>query len=151
MSSQVQRVLYPNGQLKAEAPMVNGRIHGLKRDYHPNGQVALEIPFYHGLPNGMAKVCAADGRLLGEYTMEHGTGVMKLWHGNGVLASEVSMVEGFITGRQRTWYEDGLPVPDMYWIRGKKVSRKKYLEACKTDPELPQYPETKSPVSRKKA
>jgi hypothetical protein len=146
MSSQVQRVLYPNGQLKAEAPMVNGRIHGLKRDYHPNGQLALEIPFYHGLPNGTAKVWAADGRSLGDYTMEHGTGVMKLWHSNGVPASEVSMVEGLITGRQKIWYEDGKALPETYWIRGRKATRKNYLEACKTDPDLPRYEEGEKPA-----
>ena len=67
---------------------------------------------------------------------------MKQWYDNGCLSSEVSVVKGLITGRQKTWYEDGEPVPDAYWIRGKRVSRKKYFEACKTDSELPQYPET---------
>jgi antitoxin component YwqK of YwqJK toxin-antitoxin module len=55
------------------------------------------------------------------------------------------------TGRQKCWDENGDFVVEAYWIKGKKVSRKRYLEACKTDSELPQYPEPKSPISRKKA
>lgn len=129
---------------------MNGRTHGLKRDYHPNGQLAAEISYKNGLQHGTAKIWAADGRFLGEYALEHGTGLGKVWYDNGDLHSEVFLLKGLPTGRQKAWYEDGVSVPDTYWIRGKKVSRKKYFEACKIDSELPRYPETKSPVSRKK-
>ena len=139
MGSTIQRVLYPNGQLKTEAPLVNERIHGIKRDYHPNGQLAAEIPFDNGFSHGTAKLFALDGRLLGKWTSEHGTGVIKQWYNDGRLSSEVSIVKGLLTGRQKTWYEDGVPLPDCYWIRGKKVSRKQYITACETDSELPRY------------
>jgi antitoxin component YwqK of YwqJK toxin-antitoxin module len=97
-----------------------------------------------GVVHGVAKAWATDGRFLGEYTLDHGTGLAKKWHDNGIPWLEVPFVNGLPTGRQHTWYEDGEPAPDIYWIKGKKVSRKKYHEACKMDSELPYYPESKS-------
>ena len=151
MSAQYQRFFHPNGQLRIEIPQVNGRAHGMVREYHSNGQLAVETPNENGLAHGTAKVWDAEGRFLGDYTLDRGTGIVKKWHSNGVLWAEVPVLKGMPTGRQKTWYEDGVPLPAAYWIRGKQVSRKKYLEACKTDWELPQYPETKSPGSRNKA
>jgi len=72
--------------------------------------------------------------------MVQGTGVVKLWYDNGVVSSEISMVRGLPTGRQRAWDETGAKVAEVYWIKGKRVSRKKYSEARKTDAGLPEYP-----------
>ncbi len=119
--------------------MVNGRPHGVRRDYHPNGQLAAEITYEHGVQHGLAKMWASDGRFLGAYALDRGTGIAKNWHDNGVQSSEVPLLKGVPTGRQKTWYEDGEPVADAYWIRGKQISRKKYLEACQSDPDLPKY------------
>ena len=82
--------------------------------------------------------------------MDHGSGIAKMWYANGVQSGELPVSKGLLNGCQKTWYEDGKSVPDNYFIRGKKVSRKKYFEVCMTDPELPRYPEPKWPVSRKK-
>lgn len=73
--------------------------------------------------------------------MEHGTGVAKAWHDNGMLHTEVAMAKGLLNGRQKSWDEEGEPAGTLYWIRGKKVSRKKYFEATVADPALPQYPD----------
>ena len=125
-------------------------MHGVKRDYHSNGQLAAETPYDGGLPHGVVKAWAPDGKLLGSYNLDRGSGISKHWYDNGMLSGEVPLLKCVPTGRQKTWYEDGKPLPDAYWIRGKQVSRKKYFEACKTDSELPKYPETKAAASRKK-
>lgn len=150
MSGQTRQFFHPNGRLQSEIPLVNGRPHGITMDYHPNGQLAAEIPVENGLQHGTARLWATDGRLLGEYEMKHGTGVAKIWYDNGVVQSEVPMVKGLVTGRQRSWDEKAEPGATLYWIRNKKVSRKKYLEAAAADPTLPQYPDEKPPVSRQK-
>lgn len=130
--------------------MQNGRAHGMSRSWHPNDVLASEVPFEIGLQHGIARFWGADGRLFGEYSMDRGTGVFKRWYDNGVLAHETTTLKGLPTGLQKCWDENADFIVEAFWIRGKKVSHKKYLEACKTDPELPQYPETKSQVSRKK-
>ncbi len=70
---------------------------------------------YHPFPPA-----PTDGRLLGEYTLDHGTGVAEKWYDDGSPAAEVPLLKGMPTGRQKTWYEDGVPVPDRYRIRGQK-------------------------------
>ncbi|EEF60256.1 hypothetical protein Cflav_PD2952 [Pedosphaera parvula Ellin514] len=76
--------------------------------------------------------------------MEHGVGVHRDWYDNGILSQELDAYKGLPNGRQKCWDENGEFPLETYYIMGKKVSRKKYLEACKTDPKLPQYPEEKS-------
>ncbi|MEI7729242.1 MAG: hypothetical protein WCO56_06705 [Verrucomicrobiota bacterium] len=141
MNSEVLRLFHSNGSLRIEIQRRNGRAHGMNREYYPNGQLASEIPYEDGFQNGTAKFWAMDGRFLGEYTLNCGSGLAKKWYDNGVLCAEVTLAKGLPHGRQKTWYEDGKPAPDSYWIKAKKVSRKKYLKACEIDPALPLYPE----------
>lgn len=148
MSIQIQRYYYPDGKLHYEIPQQNGRAHGLVKEYHPNGQLAIETPNENGLVNGIVRAWDSEGHLLGEYTLAQGNGIIKTWHANGVLWGEVTVMKGMPTGLQKTWYEDGVRLPDTYWLRGKRVSRKKYFEACAVDSGLPQYPE-KTPVGKK--
>lgn len=122
---------------------MNGRLHGITRQFHPNGQLEAELPYDNGLPHGIAKFWATDGRFLGEFQMEHGTGVVRMWYEDGSLQAEVPFLRGLLTGRQKSWDEVGEPFATLFWIRGQKATRKKYLEACKTDPELPRYPKGK--------
>jgi antitoxin component YwqK of YwqJK toxin-antitoxin module len=132
MNSKVTRLFHPNGALRAEIPLQNGRPHGLRKDWHLNGTLAAEIPFENGLQHGVTKAWATDGRLLGEYVMEHGVGTFKSWYDNGVLSQEIEMRAGEPNGRQRSWDENGEFVGEAYWIKGKKLSRKKYIEASKS-------------------
>jgi len=80
--------------------------------------------------------------LLGEYHMKNGTGTSKSWHENGQLEGEMSHIGGQFCGRQRVWFEDGELAGTQYFLWNGKVSKKKYFEACKTDPVLPRYDET---------
>ena len=134
----VKRDYYPSGILRSETPMAFGRVHGLTKGWHSNGVLASEVPFENGMQHGVAKFWAADGRFLGDYLMDHGTGVVKLWYDNGVLRSEVPFLSGLLTGCQKSWDELGEPGATVYWIRGKKVSRKKYIQASTADTALPQ-------------
>ena len=153
MAVQIQHYFHPNGRLRIEIPQLNGRPHGLSRAYHSNGQLASEISYENGLQHGPARAWAIDGRFLGEYILEHGTGVAMQWHENGTLWGELPLQKGMPTGRQRTWLENGESIPGSYWVRGEKLSRKKYLEACKNDPDLPRYNDsnTKSAVTPSRA
>jgi hypothetical protein len=82
--------------------------------------------------------------------MDHGTGVERKWYESGQLEREAASVHGKLCGRFCCWYEDGKQVSTSYYIMDKKVSKKKYDEACKSDPTLPRYeddePKLKSQV-----
>lgn len=135
----IERDYYPNGQLSWEAGFIGDKLEGKNRSWHENGQLEWETFYENGLEHGVASQWDKDGKLLGQYNMDRGTGVEKKWYENGQLEREVSCVQGQFCGRFRCWFEDGEVISTSYYIRNKKVSRNKYMEACKTDPTLPRY------------
>ena len=138
--TRIERSHYPNGQLRWEGSFEGEHLNGPNKQWHENGMLASERFFdKKGLEHGIAKQWNKEGKLLGEYQMNHGTGVSKTWHENGQLTGEISIVRGQFSGRLRCWFEDGDLVGAEYYIKNRTVSKKKYDEACKTDPTLPRY------------
>jgi len=135
----VEKRYYANGKIESEITFVDGVPNGINRRWYPNGVLADETPIQNGRCEGVAKHWGENGDLIGTYEMRDGTGLMRTWYNNGVLSGEISFVKGQFTGRQRVWFEDGELVTQLFWIRGRKVSKKKYLEASKEDPSLPRY------------
>jgi hypothetical protein len=138
-TTKTERRFYPNGQLEWEGTFVDGRPHGIQRRWYPNGVLSDETPLQDGNYEGIGKHWNNKGELVGTWEVRNGRGVFRMWHENGVLSGELPYLDGNWTGRQRVWFEDGELVTQVFWLRGRKVSRKKYLEACKTDPSLPNY------------
>jgi hypothetical protein len=135
----VQQSFYPSGQIESEVTLVGGLPNGFTRFWHPNGVLAQELAVKDGRPEGISRHWNEKGEEVGSFEIRNGTGVMKTWHPNGTLQGELTYVDGEWTGRQRVWFEDGEFAAQVFWLRGRKVSRKKYLEACKADPTLPNY------------
>lgn len=138
--TKVESDYYPNGQLSWQATIKNGKPFGLVRHWHENGVLKRES--FHddeGLKHGVVKTWNKEGKLLGECHFEHGTGISKSWYENGQLERETFYVRGKDCGRARMWDEDGSLMSVNYYLKGSKVSRDKYLAACKKDPALPCY------------
>jgi uncharacterized protein YeaO (DUF488 family) len=135
----VKKYYHPNGQLRWEGSFQGERPEGSNRQWHENGVLKEEHFYERGLEHGVIRQWNQDGKLLGEYTMKYGTGTTKRWHENGQLESELSHIDGQFCGRHRVWFEDGVLAGTEYYIWNRKVSKKKYIEACKTDPVLPRY------------
>ena len=137
---------HETGALRFQATYANGLRHGISRTWHKNGVLATEGTYVNGALDGTVRHWNEKSDLLGSFEMKNGTGLTKQWYPNGQLYAEISMVNGSFTGRQRVWFEDGEFVTSVFYIRNRKVSKKKYVEACKTDPALPRYdePEAKS-------
>jgi hypothetical protein len=144
-----ERSYYPNGQLRWEGSFDNGKPVGTNRQWHENGVLSSDCSYKDGLEHGIAKQWNNEGKLLGEYKMDHGTGVRKNWYENGQLHGETSFVKGQFCGRFRIWFEDGDFIGSEFYIRNRKISKKKYDEACKSDPTLPRY-EDKDPKTKLK-
>jgi hypothetical protein len=86
------------------------------RTFFPNGKVESEVTLTDGKPNGVAKY----------------------WHPDGKLKTVMHMVQGQPTGRMRCWDETGTLITETYLLDGRQISKKKYSEACKRDPSLPE-------------
>lgn len=143
----VEKSYYPNGNLRGECSVHNGKPVGTTRLWHENGMLAWECPFESGLQHGVVRQWNRNGELLGEYRMDRGTGLEKQWYENGQLERECFSIAGKLCGRLRAWEEDGLLESEEYYVRGKRVSKKKYGEACNIDPTLPRYADGNKPES----
>jgi len=135
-----KKICYPNGKLRAEISYKQGVPHGYQRVWHENGILASENYFNYGAPEGVGRQWDKDGNLLFSYKIRNGTGIQKVWYANQGFWAEISWVNGKMTGRQRTYsIDDGAIMGDTFWIENEEVSKKNYIEACKTDPNLPRY------------
>lgn len=62
---------HPNGQLRAQYPIEQGKIHGIVREWWDNGQPSTETHFEHGLRHGSNRYWNREGRLLKEQVYDH--------------------------------------------------------------------------------
>jgi len=135
----IQRFYYRNGQIRVENREVDGKLHGVCRTWHYNGQLAEERRHDHDQLHGTSRQWDAKGRLLGSFTMNHGTGTLRSWHDNGRLKIETELVGGKFHGRTRMWLRDGTLVMENYYIQNLDVTRTAYLKAARKNPDWPQH------------
>lgn len=148
----------------------NGRIAGHKVEYNERGVVIYDEPFVDGVHHGWAKQYDSRGRLLLASPFKHGTGTDFWCDEKGRLHEEHPHGKSF--GWERWWNRDQRSVSSEkgwfgpYWhgisrvwtcgtldadypeffIRNKKVSKRRYVAAAKRDSTLPKYrPEDDSP------
>jgi len=148
------RGYHDNGAIESEAILrrERGAIEGMSRRWHQNGVLAEEFSVHDGVYDGVHRIWDANGKLLDEFEMKKGTGVSHIWalsrDSQWELIGETSMIDGRMTGRQLCYADaqakEGF---ELYWINDKKVSKKRYLEACAKDLKLPRY-EGEPPLAR---
>lgn len=139
----VERSYYRNGQLREEISSLGRKLHGPYRTWHPNGKPAFGAFYERGLLHGLCRQWNDQGRLLGSFRIQHGTGIRRDWFQNGQLQFETSMVNGFFTGRMRSWLRDGSLAFESYAVENRDVSQVKYRAATRRHPEYPRYPASK--------
>jgi len=139
VKANIQRSYFRNGQPYEVVPLRNGRRHGLVRTWHKNGILASEERYQRGFLHGVCRQWDEAGRLLGKFTMVHGTGIQREWHDNGRLKIEVSTVRGKFCGRNRIWLRDGTLFSERFYLHGQVVSTDDYRAAAAKDWTLPKY------------
>jgi MORN repeat variant len=137
VSNKIQKSYYRNGQIRDEVSLRNGQRHGHVRSWHKNGCRASEEPYVNGILHGVCRQWSESGRLLGKYTMGHGTGVQRNWHDNGRLQMELSTMRGEFCGRSRSWLSDGTLLSNHIYLHGTQVSAEEYRTAAAKDKSLP--------------
>lgn len=136
--NKMKRDYHDNGMIRFESDFIDGVPHGLQRHWHPNGVLAMEMPFDHGIIDGMVRQWNHKGELVATSNLKMGTGVLRTLNLEQGLDGEITYVDGKFTGRQRC-YCGGELMATVFWLDNDKVSRKRYLEACKQNPNLPRY------------
>ncbi|MCX6381579.1 MAG: hypothetical protein NT023_19235 [Armatimonadetes bacterium] len=158
-----------DGSCDMEISYRNGVMHGWYYTFHTPTQLMSAEPWESGLVHGTAYQWDRQGNLIGQYTMEHGTGLDLWWHENfeteghhlseayhyqnglrhgyewsfseGGLHREVPWFEGKQHGVERHWNFNGRLRRGytQYWLGGVQVKRPEYLRAAKTDSTLPPF------------
>jgi antitoxin component YwqK of YwqJK toxin-antitoxin module len=73
------RRFHETGELEYECPLKNGLAHGIEYRSDVPGELLSAEPYSNGLPHGTARQWSKDGKLIGSYTMRHGTGIDLWW------------------------------------------------------------------------
>jgi antitoxin component YwqK of YwqJK toxin-antitoxin module len=172
----VGRRWWDDGQLCLERPMRQGRQNGTEYDFYWDGAIASTEPYRDGKPHGTAKQWSPEGELLITYTMINGTGV-DLWCDwqTRTLSEECHRKNGSIFGYSRRWNTDDKTIYEEYhideagyhgitreWndagklkrgfpkyhVKGRQVSKRQYLAACRADSTLPLFLESENKSDR---
>src|SRR5438105_4971551 len=104
------------GRLVIERALKNGVPHGPERHWGSDGHLEFETTYVNGLEHGVARQWC-QGRLVGSYHLEHGTGV-DLWRDcTGTLSEERHYQHGRRRGFERWWTGDDATVWEEghYW------------------------------------
>lgn len=156
----------PSGTLVMEYSIKNDKMHGAFRTWHENGQMCEEASYVDGNEHGLTTQYDHTGRLLGSYTMAHGTGVDLWFADDGSLAEERQYKDGLRHGYERWWNGDNTTVGQeahywqgeghgifrewnvhgrlrrgypRYFVQGKRVTKRQYERTCRQDTTLPRF------------
>jgi hypothetical protein len=160
-----RRVRDEAGRVTHEHGLKDGRKHGPERSWDDEGHLKWETCYADGLEHGTARQWDR-GRLVGTYTMVHGTGV-DLWRdADGRLSEERYYEAGTWHGFERWWRWDERTVWkeshfrhgrehgvfrewndrgrlhrgfSCYFVAGERVNKRRYLRAAAADPSLPPF------------
>jgi antitoxin component YwqK of YwqJK toxin-antitoxin module len=163
-----QRWWYEDGSLEFEEQMRGGEVHGHMYRFYESGQLMEVQPYCDGKMHGTGQQWSEDGRLLVAWQLARGTG-LDLWcdSSTGTLAEEHRRPGEGQLGYTRQWNADertvwqeycyvlglgyhgvwrewntrgrlrrGFP---RYYVNDRRVTKRQYLRACRTDPMLPRY------------
>jgi hypothetical protein len=77
------RQFHETGDQEYERPLRNGVTHGIEYRSDVPGKLLSAEPYSNGLPHGIARQWSDEGRLIGTYSMKHGTGLDLWWCQHG--------------------------------------------------------------------
>ncbi|MBN9689228.1 MAG: hypothetical protein J0M24_03230 [Verrucomicrobia bacterium] len=137
MGKTIEISRYRNGQVRERIPLQDCARHGRVQSWHRNGVLASEEFYVNGRLHGIGRQWDETGKLLGEFTVDQGTGVQREWHDNGRIKVEVCLVAGKFCGPSRIWLRDGTLLSERFFLQDRPVSRAQYSRAVAKNPTLP--------------
>ena len=146
------QVSYDRGAVTYAEPFKNGLVHGWAKQFDLRGRrLIFESPFRNG--TGTDYWCYDDGRLCEEHPLVEGkqSGCERWWNEDQEsIYEETHFLNGEWHGIKRHWTRGRLDRDfPQFFVRGKRVSKPKYLAAARRDPTLPPYrPEDDAPARR---
>ena len=166
------RAYNSNGDLRVETPLKNGRKHGREYIWNEDGALESVEPYVEGKLHGLAKQFGRKGNVIGTYRLVGGTGY-DIWRyereDGSTGISEIHSLQdnvphgfewwlkadqhsvwherhwqqGKVHGIERMWNDKGQIKRGYpkYWILNQAVRKRIYLKAAEQDISLPTYRE----------
>lgn len=102
---------YPEGTLKEESALLDGKRHGLWKTFYNDGKLKTEMPYHTGYPDGLSKTYYPNGNLKEETLFVQGQkkGVSREFYESGALKSESSYQDGRKLGESKNFADTGSP------------------------------------------
>jgi hypothetical protein len=167
-----QRAYNRERSLIIETPLKNGQKHGREFIWNDHGALESVEPYVEGKMHGLAKQYGQDGKVIGTYRFVRGTGY-DIWRHqmeDGTIGiSEIHSLQeglphgyewwlkldqhsvsherhwhkGMVHGIERMWNDKGRLQRGYpkFWIQGQAVSKRVYLKAAAQDQTLPPFEE----------
>ncbi len=113
---------YPDGRLKLEGYLLDGKRHGLWTEYHQDGGRS-QTEYDGGTKHGQEGAWNADGkvRYLGEYDRGEMAGEWMSWHRNGNVHTRRGYAGGQVHGGLQTFHESGVLAEDQMFHEGAEI------------------------------
>lgn len=151
-----RRIYNYAGILIMETPMKAGLKQGREITWRDDGSLLLIEPYVKGKVHGTARQYGHDGKVIGTYTMIHGTG-FDIWRQENeddtVFVSEIHRIRdgvphgyewGFASSRMDIWYE-------RHWNMGKLHGIERLWNSKgRLRPGYPKFYAADEPVTRQK-
>jgi uncharacterized protein len=115
----VFKLLYPNGKIYYEIPLVNGVYQGVEKKYFPDGKIMSEIVFKNDQKSGFAKYYNLDGKLSteGNYFNDLKTGTWKSYDNEGKVDELETFIDGELDGTCK-YYDNGILTREINYKEG---------------------------------
>lgn len=111
---------HPNRQRSLEAPIKNGKMDGVVKEWSIEGVLTSETKYSNGLKNGLEKQFHDSGKKKLEVNNINGLAEGKCmeWHPNGKLKSEGNYKNGKEDGLHVWWFDNDLKDQQMTYNNG---------------------------------
>ena len=175
-----QRSYDGDGNLRIETPIKNGKKQGREYIWNESGALESVEPFVNGKRHGLAKQYGRTGKVIGTCRFKHGTG-FDIWRweqedGTTFISEVFSAREGVLDGyewwlnedqrsvwHERSWHKGKLHGIERmwnakgrlkrgfpkYWIQDQAVRKHVYMKAAGKDKTLPGYREKDNQPQRR--
>lgn len=108
-----------DGVVTGEGEFRDGKRHGPWTYRHPSGKPWKQGEYVDGRMHGAWRQYDAEGKLLGEFRLERGTGVEVMWWENGHKRQEIARKDGLAEGKTTWYFETGERMMEADHVAGK--------------------------------
>jgi antitoxin component YwqK of YwqJK toxin-antitoxin module len=133
---------FENGNIEAEAVLIDGKFNGPEYYYYENGNKRSLMNYRNDNPEGEVKIWNEDGSLSFDGLYKEGLlyknkkpfgGTIKSYFNDGQIQEERQYKEGMRHGTEKRWTKDGKLISEFQYNADKLVYKQIYIKKDDSD------------------